>query len=529
MARMSAPVGGNEAAFDTGFKSDVGQQRTANEDAGAVFDLPGADTAFVVCDGMGGLRAGAVAANEAVRTVRETLTERFGDPGVDPIHALAEALRRANEAVNTRNREENAAPVSTPGGTEAAPAPPLIGTADSQGLMGSTCVAGVVRDDVLYLAHAGDSRAYLLRRGHLIRLTNDHSFVAERVRAGDMTEAEARVSRFRNIVTRGLGIEEAVEPELHQEPLRAGDLLIACSDGLTTMLDDPEIADLLNTSALRRAGAERVAAALVDAANRQGGSDNITVVALRVPGADSGEAERFEETPHVLDIDAPRSRRPPPPALMILLGAALGALLLFLLFALVPALRQRISGTRSAGGSAAGARSVGDVNPSGPRSTPLDYAQLVYDPPIRFAEFLARGDLLANSRDAGLYFVAASSGKVALLSRTGVALKSIDKLEVADAPTVIPSTRVFMAADPQGNVYLSYTKRKVVEKKGVDGHLLATITGFERPEAVAVDEEGNVFVVDFNEIKVCRAHRPKAAPTGAALRARSDGGHRNDQ
>jgi hypothetical protein len=140
----------------------------------------------------------------------------------------------------------------------------------------------------------------------------------------------------------------------------------------------------------------------------------------------------------------------------------------------------------------------------------VDYASLVYDPPVRFAEFLARGDLLAYSREAGLYFVAASSGKVALLSRTGVALKSVEKLEVADAPTVIPPTHVFMAADPQGNVYISYTSRKIVEKKGADGRLLATITGFERPEALAVDEDGNVYVVDFNEIKICRARQPKA-------------------
>jgi protein phosphatase len=502
---MSVAAGGRvAAAFDTGFKSDVGQQRTVNEDAGAVFDLPGMDAAFVICDGMGGLRAGDVAANEAVRVVRETLAEQFHEGTEDPQQALAEAIRRANDAVNARNQEHIAAALAAAGTSEEAQ-PANIGAVDSQGLMGSTCVVGVVKDHMCFLAHAGDSRAYLLRQGRLTRLTEDHSFVAERVRAGDMTEAEARVSRFRNIVTRALGIGDTVDPAFHEEPIRPGDLVIACSDGLTTMVDDAEIANLLNTPGLRRGSAERVAAALVDAANQQGGSDNITVVVLRAPGVSPEEANVIKETPQVLDIDALRARRQPSPYLMMLVGAALAALLLLLLFLLVPALRQR--------GSTVEGTAVGGLNAGGPHAA-VDYAHLIYDRPVRFAEFLARGDLLAYSRDAGLYFVAFSSGKVALLSRTGVMVnrKSIENLEIADASTsAIPSTRVFMAADPQGNVYFSYTKRKVIEKKGMDGRLLVTITGFERPEAVAVDEDGNIYVVDFNEIKICRARPPKAA------------------
>jgi hypothetical protein len=264
------------------------------------------------------------------------------------------------------------------------------------------------------------------------------------------------------------------------------------------MLDDPDIAALLTSPALRGATANRVAAALVEAANLQGGSDNITVVALRAPGRHPGGSE----TSHVLDIDAPPVARRLSPVLLLLLGAALAVVLLLLLLAFVPALRPRMDrAAPTSSGAVTGAGASGNV----------DYASLVYDAPVRFAEFLARGDLLSYSRDAGLYFVAASSGKVALLSRTGIALKSVEKLEVADAPTTIPSTHVFMTADPQGNVYLSYTKRKVVEKKGTDGRLLATITGFERPEAIAVDDDGNLYVVDFNEIKVCRARPPKVS------------------
>ena len=288
-----------QLTFTTALQTDVGQQRSHNEDTGTVFELPGTQAAFLVCDGMGGLRAGDIASHEAARTVESVLRAEYAGGALsDPLPALRRALEQANEAINTLNHGPEGGgdltgsdddPTVRPGGASAATT-----IAPANALMGTTCVAGVIQDDALYLAHAGDSRAYLWRDGRLIRLTEDHSYVAERVRAGDITEAEARISRFRNVITRAIGIDATVVPDLRREPLRSGDGILICSDGLTTMLEDEQIAEQLGGPVLLRARPDRVASGLVDAANRAGGSDNITVLFVRVEGG--GATERATTT-----------------------------------------------------------------------------------------------------------------------------------------------------------------------------------------------------------------------------------------
>jgi hypothetical protein len=142
---------------------------------------------------------------------------------------------------------------------------------------------------------------------------------------------------------------------------------------------------------------------------------------------------------------------------------------------------------------------------------PVDFKNLGYAPPEKFGpDTLARGDLLSYSPGAGLFFVAAVSGKVANISRGGEAVKVVETLAPAPPPTSPPpDTRVFVTSDPAGNLYLSYTKRKVIEKKSPDGQLLLRLTGLDQPEAIAVDESGDLYVVDFNQIKVLRA-KPNA-------------------
>jgi|GEM_PF-107790 Serine/threonine protein phosphatase len=521
-------------------KTDKGVQRSTNEDAYALLEIPGFDQAFVVADGMGGLQAGEVASGEAVRVIGESL-KASPNAASAPLAALHEALTRANDAVFALTqglRSDGSAeeePTQRPGPS----ARPPQGAA----IMGTTAVVGLVRGGTLYLCHAGDSRAYLFRAGELIPLTEDHSFVAERVRAGDMTEAEARVSRFRNMITRAVGIDAQIQPDVREEPLQAGDLVLVCTDGLTTMVEDEEIRQMLAAPALARSAPERVAASLVEAANRNGGADNITVVVLKVGGTGGGGSSstasaggrgtaavmptagatqsgaRRSSAPaqrNIIDMDA--RRRGTSPVLVTL--ASLGVIALGLAAILAGSEPLR----RQAARVLIGRPVAPPPAPSGTRVEPLrDYEQLTYAPPAPFAtrEFLARGDLLAYSPGVGVFSVRDSSGVMVSLTRGGDMIRNVASLEVAPpSPDPAPASRVFVATDLQGNLYLSYTARKVIEKRSPEGKLLAKITaGLTRPEAVAVDEQGNIYVIDRNILKVLRAIDPSpeagGAPAGA--------------
>jgi protein phosphatase len=513
---ISSPTTASKSlTFTIGARTDKGMQRSANEDAVALLEIPGADAAFVVADGMGGLRAGDVASNEAIRVVEQILKERMASSEAweDPFVVLSEAFVLANDAVNALAKPA----VVEPDEETRDSAAPIPGNA----LMGTTCVAGLVRGTELYLAHVGDSRAYLYRDGSLTRLTHDHSFVADRVRAGDMTEAEARSSRFRNMITRAIGIEATVSPDFRQETLQAGDAIITCSDGLTTMMEDEEIEILLGSRSVARLSPERAASALVDAANKKGGSDNITVVVLRAhepgqetalaaPTSPSSASSKSAAAPTVsagresdMSTSRPRAdtgrvRRGASPFTVLLALVGLLAVLGAGTLAASPELRAKLARLLI-------------TKPSPSNKMPVDFTNLGYAAPEKFGpDTLARGDLLTYSPGAGLYFVTEVSGKVANIARNGDAENIVETLTPAPPPpSPTPETRVFVASDPAGNLYLSYTKRKVIEKKTPEGKLLLRLTGLDRPEAIAVDESGNLYVVDFNQIKVLRA-KPNA-------------------
>ena len=153
--------------------------------------------------------------------------------------------------------------------------------------MGTTLTAALLRDDEVALGHVGDSRAYVLRNGKLKRLTKDHSLVEELRRQGRLTEEQAEEHPQRSIITRALGPEPSVNVDTMTFPARDGDVFLLCSDGLTTMVSDEEIREILVRSKTLRSAVNR----LVDAANRGGGRDNITAVAFRVAGADAKEGE----------------------------------------------------------------------------------------------------------------------------------------------------------------------------------------------------------------------------------------------
>jgi protein phosphatase len=234
--------------------SDVGRVRARNEDAYAV--LEEANLA-VVADGMGGHGNGDVASRLAVEAIREQYGET--ESATADEFAIAERLQsafaRAHDKIRAAGEEDHS----------------LRG-------MGTTLVAAVIEDHHAVIGHVGDSRAYALRGKKLLLLTEDHSWVHEQVAAGHLSEDQARDHPFKSVVTRALGGDSAVEVELRRVPLEDGDLLLLCSDGLTTMLTDAEIAELLNRGGDIEARVQR----LIDVSNERGGADNITVVMLAV-------------------------------------------------------------------------------------------------------------------------------------------------------------------------------------------------------------------------------------------------------
>ncbi|MFZ0088504.1 MAG: Stp1/IreP family PP2C-type Ser/Thr phosphatase [Solirubrobacteraceae bacterium] len=232
-------------AADTIWKTDTGRQRRDNED-NAFVRAP----VFVVADGMGGAQAGEVASALAVQEFQEALPDHGS-----PVQRLTRRIREANRRIYELSQAEH----------------------EHRG-MGTTLTAVYVDEDDLAVAHVGDSRAYIFRDGMLTRLTQDHSLVEELVRQGKLTEAQAAEHPQRSIITRALGIEVDVEVDTWTYPARAGDVVLLCSDGLTSMIDEDQVADTLATATSLDQAGER----LIAAANDAGGRDNITVVLFRL-------------------------------------------------------------------------------------------------------------------------------------------------------------------------------------------------------------------------------------------------------
>jgi serine/threonine protein phosphatase PrpC len=234
-------------------KTDTGRERRANEDAHFT-----QSPLFVVADGMGGARAGEVASGIVVEVFKTGMPD-----AAEPDQGLTDLIREANGRIHD------------------------MATRDAQRAgMGTTVTAAYVADTGVAIAHVGDSRAYRWRGGELERLTDDHSLVAELMRRGKITEAEAETHPQRSVITRALGPEADVDVDVLNHPARAGDVFLLCSDGLTSMVPEARITEVL-------AGCETLAEmgrALINEANERGGRDNITVVlfSLEEVGAAAG-------------------------------------------------------------------------------------------------------------------------------------------------------------------------------------------------------------------------------------------------
>jgi len=264
--------------------TDTGRQRRANEDS-----LLARAPLFVVADGMGGAQAGEVASRIAVESFQPGL-----GAASDPELALAELARAANARIHELSHSN----------------------AEQAG-MGTTLTAAYVGEEEVAIAHVGDSRAYCLRDGELLRLTDDHSLVDELLRQGRLTPEEAVEHPQRSVITRALGPEGSVEVDTRSIRARAGDVYLLCSDGLTTMISEEQIAAVLRAHARLQDAVE----ALIAAANEAGGRDNITVVLFRLEEVGVDGPPPVEEQATMIGVPAvsvqaspPRAPRRPRPA-----------------------------------------------------------------------------------------------------------------------------------------------------------------------------------------------------------------------
>lgn len=249
--------------IQVGARTDLGRVRSNNEDS---FKLVPELNLFILSDGMGGEAHGEVASNLAVEAIAAHCLEGGQKPDVpylvDPRAELDEKTNRLASAVQLANRMifESAQKHAAQRG------------------MGATVVAIWINDQRLSVAHVGDSRVYLLRAGELQQITDDHSLVAEQVRRGILTKEQAESSDMQSVLIRALGIEPEVQVDADEHLLMEGDTLVLCSDGLSRMVSDLEIASTL----LSRTGMQSTADRLIELANEYGGEDNVSVVLVRV-------------------------------------------------------------------------------------------------------------------------------------------------------------------------------------------------------------------------------------------------------
>lgn len=236
-------------------KTSVGKVRQNNQDDMSYGKLGLKDSYAVVCDGMGGMAGGEVASSVAVGIITDKIKSSYREnmSSRSIKNSLQSAVIAANAAVLNRANDE----------------PELTG-------MGTTAVAVMVVDGVANIAHAGDSRAYKISGGEICQITKDHTFVQELFDLGKITKTQMKRDSRKHIITRALGAEDSISVDYCEEDLRDADVILICTDGLTNLVDDDEI-----LSIYEQVGFDCFASKLVDTANEYGGTDNVTVVAMK--------------------------------------------------------------------------------------------------------------------------------------------------------------------------------------------------------------------------------------------------------
>lgn len=235
-----------------GCTTDVGKVREVNQDC---FACSPEDGIYLVADGMGGHLAGEKAAQTAVEVLASTMVDRVGS-GTADAPALVQAFLEANRQIVQAS----------------------LSDATMRG-MGTTATMAMVVGDQVIIGHVGDSRAYLIRGGEIEQITEDHSVVAQLLKAGAITPLEALHHPYRNVITRCLGMQMDLEPDTHQFPWQPGDRVLLCTDGLSGLVNDDEMRDV----ALEEADPQDACQRLLDLAMERGGYDNITIVLVQLP------------------------------------------------------------------------------------------------------------------------------------------------------------------------------------------------------------------------------------------------------
>lgn len=240
--------------------SNVGMKRSHNEDHYLMNDDL---QLYVVADGMGGHLGGEFASKMAVATVEEVV-QRLSGPEATVVHGVNSAnnsqgdkLRFAIQEAGRRIYDQSLYDEALKG-------------------MGTTAVASLVYENKAYIANVGDSRAYFIRNGKVQQITEDHSLVSEQVKAGILSASDAKSHRLKNIITRSVGYQEEVDPDIRVQDLKAGDRILMCSDGLSNLVEDHEILEVVTKSDLKQACEN-----LITLANERGGDDNITVLVFQ--------------------------------------------------------------------------------------------------------------------------------------------------------------------------------------------------------------------------------------------------------
>jgi PPM family protein phosphatase len=242
-------------------RTDVGLIRSGNEDNYLIVPEKGM---FMVADGMGGHAAGEVASEMAVRIIAQDLGSFRGLSPDEAATRMTQAIRDANAAIYERTLSEH----------------------DKRG-MGTTSTVLVLHSNRYLLGQVGDSRGYLMRDGVFHQVTKDHSYVQEQVDAGYLTPEQARTHPYSNVITRCVGASGDVTPDLFSGVVRAGDVFLLASDGLTGMLEDEVLASIIKSDGTPEKWVDR----LVGEANRRGGLDNITVIIVRVDSVEDPTAD----------------------------------------------------------------------------------------------------------------------------------------------------------------------------------------------------------------------------------------------
>ena len=238
--------------MNIGYKSDAGKVRQNNEDCFIVDKEIGL---FIVADGVGGHQGGEVASKLGALTIQQVIRERLAVQDKPEREAIIkEAIDQAHRAVSEKAADNHH----------------LCG-------MGTTVVLGWFHYRRVYIAHVGDSRAYLINAKNITPLTEDHSVVAALLKAGKITPQEAKTHKMRHVITQCLGIDEYAGPAIKSFPIKRGDILLLCSDGLTDMVEDHEIKKEVQE---KRKNLQSSANELIKLANKKGGRDNITLILI---------------------------------------------------------------------------------------------------------------------------------------------------------------------------------------------------------------------------------------------------------